>query len=233
MKKFVTMLVVLTVVVLAVSCGGKPDVKLATDTETKEPVTKIEETKEVIEKTEEVVEEKVEIVTEPIEDKPVVKETFVNKTAVFETNHGTFEIALWVDKAPIATGNMIDKINAGFYNNLIFHRIIDNFMIQGGDPQGTGMGGENMNVDPAFPGSSNIRGTIAMASSTTGQPMAYQSDAQFFISVVNNSFLDGSGFIAFGEVTSGMDIVDKLSKVQTGPNDAPVSPVTIVKAFIK
>ncbi len=156
-----------------------------------------------------------------------------SNVVVFDTSEGTFEISLWVDKAPIATGNMIDKANSGFYNGLIFHRIIDGFMIQGGDPQGTGMGGENMNVDPAFDGSSNVRGTIAMASSTTGQPMPFQSDAQFFISVVNNSFLDGSGFIAFGEVTSGMKIVDKISKVKTGANDAPVSSVVINKVYMK
>ncbi|MEZ4812268.1 MAG: peptidylprolyl isomerase [Caldisericia bacterium] len=248
MKKITTVLAVLMMVVLVASCGAKTNTeKVNNETE---PVKKIEETKKIEEKKIEeikkpveekkVAEEKTEEVSKPVEEKPQTTETDKgNIVAVFETNYGTYEVTLWVGKAPIAAGNMADKIKAGFFNNLTFHRIVNGFVIQGGDPLGNGTGGGNMNVDPKFTGSSNVKGTIAMASSTTGNPMPYQSDAQFFINLGDNSFLDGSGFIAFGEVTKGMDVVDKIANVETtyGPGgrekSTPVEPVLINKAYIK
>ncbi len=186
MKKILSVLVVIMIVIIAVSCGG-------------------------------------------------------NSIIVFETNHGNFEVTLWADKAPIASKNMVDKANSGFYDNLTFHRIVDGFVVQGGDPHGTGTGGENMKVDTTFADSTNIRGTIAMASSTiskNGRPMAHQSDAQFFINLDDNSNLDELGFVVFGEVTSGMDIVDAIAKVEVevgrmGEKSTPTTPVDIVKAYVK
>ncbi len=191
MKKIATIMAVLLVAVMVISCGGG---KTMSDAE--------------------------------------------NKVVVFETNYGTYEVTVWMGKAPIAAGNLVDKAEDGFFNNLTFHRVVKGFVIQGGDPLGTGTGGGNMNVDPKFTGSSNVRGTIAMASSTTGNPMPYQSDAQFFINLGDNSGLDGYGFIAFGEVTKGMDVVDKIANVETsvgasGEKSTPVEPVVINKAYVK
>lgn len=150
--------------------------------------------------------------------------------AVLETNYGTIEIELY-DDMPITTENFKNLIEAGVYDGVIFHRIIDNFMIQGGDPTGTGYG------DPTIPkikdefthadGNKNNRGTISMANAgpNTGS-------SQFFINLVNNNFLD-SAHPAFGEVISGMDIVDTIAKVEVGLRDKPVEDVIILSASLK
>jgi peptidylprolyl isomerase len=153
-----------------------------------------------------------------------------NKVAVLETSMGTIEIELYSDM-PITAGNFENLINKGVYNGVIFHRIIDGFMIQGGDPTGTGYG------DPKIPkirdefthagGNNNSRGTIAMANAgpNTGS-------SQFFINLIDNNFLD-TKHPAFGKVISGMDVVDKMAKVRTGANDRPVVSVTIISARMK
>lgn len=164
----------------------------------------------------------------------------LEKTVVFETNMGNIEFKLFAD-TPIAAKNMIDRVNAGKYNNLTFHRVIPDFMIQGGDPDGTGAGGGQMDLDPR-PNRKNVRGTLSMASSSRGQPIDNQSDCQFFINVNDNAHLDvpGYGFIVFAQVTSGMDVCDKISLVETEkpqpgmqPTNKPVTPVTILKAYVK
>ena len=151
-----------------------------------------------------------------------------------QTNYGDIVIQMY-DDMPITTGNFVSLVEKGTYDGVIFHRIIPNFMIQGGDPTGTGYG------DPSIPsiedefvaGHSNIRGTISMANAgpNTGS-------SQFFINLVDNSFLDydkqpfTSKHPVFGEVIEGMDVVDKIAAVQTGANDRPVEDVTIIKATV-
>jgi len=242
MKKFTAIMLVLAMIVFVVSCGSTPNEDEVSNTQDN---TEIVETNEDF--SESVTDPKTESIgeVEPIEEtNPTTNEekeeahSVDNKTVVFETNHGTFKITLWLGKAPIAAGNMVDKAESGFYNGLDFHRIVKGFVIQGGDPLGNGTGGNNMNVDPKFSGSSNVTGTVAMASSTTGNPMPYQSDAQFFINLAENTFLDDMGFIAFGEVTSGMDIVREIENVETvagpsGEKSSPTYPVTIEKAYVK
>ena len=145
-----------------------------------------------------------------------------------ETNYGDIVIQLYKDM-PITTGNFEKLVSEGFYDNTIFHRVIDGFMIQGGDPTGTGRGGPGYTIKDEFThkgGNKNNRGTISMANAgpNTG-------GSQFFINLVDNNYLD-TKHPAFGEVINGMDVVDKISSVQTDSNDRPLEPVTIIKASV-
>lgn len=156
-------------------------------------------------------------------------------TAVFETSMGTFKIKLYSDM-PITTGNFKKLVNEGFYDGLIFHRVIGNFMIQGGCPEGTGQGGPGYNITDEFvKGHSNTVGTIAMAN--TGQPNS--GGSQFFINLANNNYLDWdnqtspSAHPVFGEVTSGLDVVKKIGKVRTDRYDKPVDQVTIKRIYLE
>lgn len=145
-----------------------------------------------------------------------------------ETNYGDIVIQLYKDM-PVTSGNFEKLVSQGFYNNVTFHRVIEGFMIQGGDPTGTGSGGPGYNITDEFThkgGNKNNRGTISMANSGPNS-----GGSQFFINLVNNNFLD-SKHPAFGEVVKGMDIVDKIAAVQTDSNDKPLKPVVIIKATI-
>lgn len=158
------------------------------------------------------------------------------KVVVFETNHGTYEMNLNTN-TPIATSNMLMKIEAGFYNNLSFHRVVNGFVIQGGDPEGTGMGGGVMKMDPIGK-NSNLKGTISMASGSRNKPISDQSDAQFFINTADNVKLDDYGFVAFGRVTKGYDVIEKIENVKCvrgndGAMSSPVEKVIITKAWVK
>ena len=160
----------------------------------------------------------------------------MNRKAIFDTNKGKFTLELFEDKAPITTGNFIKLVNQGFYNGLIFHRVIPQFMIQGGCPQGTGTGGPGYTIKDEFHKDlSNVRGTIAMANRgpDTG-------GSQWFINVVDNCYLDydkkpySSAHPVFGKVIEGMDVVDAIGNVTTGDNDRPLQDVVLIKAeFIK
>ncbi|WP_459722328.1 peptidylprolyl isomerase [Sideroxyarcus sp. TK5] len=156
-----------------------------------------------------------------------------------ETNHGTITLQLDAEKAPSTTKNFLDYVNAGFYTNVIFHRVIPNFMIQGGGFE-PGMKQKKTN-DPikneAANGLKNDKYTIAMA--RTGDP--HSASAQFFINVRDNGFLDypgqdGWGYCVFGKVVEGMDVVDAIAKVKTGSSgfhqDVPKEDVVIIKAEV-
>ena len=150
------------------------------------------------------------------------------KKVKLETSEGDIIIALYSDM-PITTGNFVSLVEKGFYDGTIFHRIIPGFMIQGGDPLGTGYGGSGYEIKDEFThkgGNKNNRGTISMANSgpNTG-------GSQFFINVADNNFLD-SKHPAFGEVIEGMDVVDKISKVERDEKDKPLEDVFILKAEI-
>jgi len=145
---------------------------------------------------------------------------------LLKTSMGDITIRLF-DDMPITTGNFQKLVEQGFYNGVIFHRVIDGFMIQGGDPEGTGMGGPGYTIKDEFTDHNrNDRGTIAMANSgpNTG-------GSQFFINLVDNSFLD-SKHPAFGKVIAGMDVVDAIGKVQKDANDRPLTEVKIIQAKI-
>lgn len=151
-----------------------------------------------------------------------------NKKVKLETNYGDIIIELYGDM-PITTGNFEKLVSEGFYDGIIFHRIIDGFMIQGGDPQGNGMGGPGYTIKDEFTnkgGNKNDRETISMANAgpNTG-------GSQFFINLVNNNFLDAK-HPAFGEVVKGMDVVDKIAKVKIDYKDKPLNEVKIIKASL-
>ena len=142
------------------------------------------------------------------------------------TSMGDITIQLYSDM-PITAGNFKKLVEKGFYDGVIFHRIIDGFMIQGGDPEGTGMGGPGYTIEDEFTDNNrNDRGTIAMANAgpNTG-------GSQFFINLVDNSFLDDM-HPAFGKVIEGMDVVDKIGKVKTGAMDRPAKEVKILSAKV-
>lgn len=144
---------------------------------------------------------------------------------MLETNLGKMKIELFEKEMPITAGNFRKLVEKGFYNGVIFHRVIPDFMIQGGDPTGTGMGGPGYNIKDEFSkNNSNARGTISMANAgpNTG-------GSQFFINVVDNHYLN-SKHPVFGKVVEGLDIADKISKVDRDRMDRPVSKVTIQKA---
>lgn len=154
---------------------------------------------------------------------------------VLETNMGNIEIVL-TDNMPITTGNFKKNVKDEIYDGVIFHRVMANFMIQGGDPTGTGMGDPSIATieDEFVEGSTNVKGTISMANRgpNTGS-------SQFFINLVDNVYLDwdkqpaSSKHPAFGKVISGMDVVEAIGKVKVGPGDKPVDDVKINKAYIK
>jgi len=157
-----------------------------------------------------------------------------NVKVKLETNHGDIVIELYGDM-PVTAGNFKGLVEAGTYDGVIFHRIIPNFMIQGGDPTGTGTGDPKIASikDEFVAGHSNVRGTLSMANRgpNTGS-------SQFFINLVDNSFLDydkqplSSKHPVFGEVVEGMNVIDKIAGVQTGAGDRPVEDVVILKAVV-
>lgn len=143
-------------------------------------------------------------------------------TVKLYTNYGAITLELDADKAPATVENFLAYVGAGHYDNTVFHRVIDNFMIQGGGFE-PGLKNQKPTRDPieneADNGLKNLRGTIAMA--RTGEP--HSATAQFFINVVDNAFLDYRapnqqdwGYCVFGRVTEGLDVVDAIRKVETG-----------------
>ena len=158
-----------------------------------------------------------------------------------KTNFGDITLELFEDKAPKTVANFLSYVQDGFFDNTIFHRVINNFMVQGG-----GFTEDMEQKDTKAPieneannGVANEVGTIAMA--RTQDP--HSATSQFFINVNNNDFLNhtsesanGWGYCAFGKVTEGMDVVEKIKAVKTGNSgyhqDVPVEPVIIEKAFV-
>jgi len=143
---------------------------------------------------------------------------------------GDIHIALDYQNAPLSSANFVSLVNKGFYNGLTFHRIIKGFMIQGGDPKGTGSGGPGYSIKGEFRSNgvknmlSHQRGVISMARSQDPD----SAGSQFFICDKNDEFLDGN-YAAFGKVTAGMDVVDKIAGVAKGSGDRPNKPVIIEK----
>jgi cyclophilin family peptidyl-prolyl cis-trans isomerase len=168
----------------------------------------------------------------------------MNPVAVLETNKGVVEIELFDDSMPITAGNFVKLVDEGFYDGIKFHRVIDGFMVQGGDPNTKtdqvftyGQGGPEYSIpDEHIEGDllSNVRGTISMANSGPNS-----GGSQFFINLVDNTNLDfnkpplSSKHPVFGRVVSGMDVVDAISGVETGPSNLPVEDVVIEKATIR
>ena len=152
--------------------------------------------------------------------------TEAGKKVLLKTSMGDIILQLYEDM-PITAGNFQKLVEMGFYDGTVFHRIISGFMIQGGDPTGTGCGGPGYAIKDEFTRKNkNDRYTISMANAgpNTG-------GSQFFINLVNNNFLD-SKHPVFGKVVEGQDVVDALGKVKTGANDKPVKEVKIESAKV-
>ena len=138
-------------------------------------------------------------------------------------NGGIIKIELYEDKAPITVANFEKLVKEGFYDGLIFHRVISGFMIQGGDPTGTGMGGASERIKGEFAINgvqndiSHLRGVISMARSQ----MPDSASSQFFICHADATFLDGQ-YAAFGKVTEGMEVVDEIAETATNYADRPL-----------
>ena len=155
-----------------------------------------------------------------------------NPVVTFEMEDGDIMKAeLYPEIAPNTVNNFISLVNKGFYDGLIFHRVISGFMIQGGDPEGTGCGGSGKEILGEFKANgvnntiSHKRGVISMARSQWFN----SASSQFFICDANDEFLDGQ-YAAFGHVVQGMEVVDKIASTKTDRNDRPLQKVVIEKA---
>ena len=159
---------------------------------------------------------------------------------VFETSLGNFEVELFEKEAPISAKNFLDYVDDGFFDGVIFHRVIPGFMIQGGGFE-PGMKQKKTRApikNEATNGVKNARGTLSMARTN----VVDSATAQFFVNLVDNDFLDHSGpanygYAVFGKVSSGMDVIDKIAKVATtnraGHQNVPAQDVVITKATSK
>ncbi len=142
--------------------------------------------------------------------------------ATMQTNKGTIEIELFDDDAPKTVENFSKLARDGFYDGVIFHRVIPDFMIQGGDPTGTGSGGPGYQFEDEFNDNKIVRGALAMANAGPNT-----NGSQFFVVTADACpWLDGKHTV-FGRVTSGMDVVDTIEQVDTGPGDRPKDDVRI------
>jgi len=151
-----------------------------------------------------------------------------NRHARFKTSMGDIRIELFEDNAPITTANFIKLAESGYYNNLIFHRVIDNFMIQGGCPNGTGTGGPGYRIKDEFHPNLKHDGPGILSMANAGPNTG---GSQFFITLVATDWLDGRHAV-FGKVVDGMDVVSSIGKVHTGPQDRPLDDVTIEEVTI-
>ena len=158
-----------------------------------------------------------------------------NPIVTIEMENGDkIKLELFPDKAPESVGNFVSLAKSGFYDGLIFHRVISGFMIQGGDPTGTGMGGPGYRIKGEFRQNGFInpikhtRGVISMARSM----MPNSAGSQFFIMHEDAPHLDG-GYAAFGRVTEGMEAVDKIASCETGANDRPVKEQKMKKVTVE
>jgi cyclophilin family peptidyl-prolyl cis-trans isomerase len=161
------------------------------------------------------------------EEKGSKSEPKKNPIVVMETNFGTLEIELLFDAAPNTAKNFLDLVNKKFYNGLTFHRIVPDFVIQGGDPKGDGTGGPGYSIKDEKSTQAEVRGTLGMAKSGPNT-----AGSQFYINLKDNTRLDGMGFCGFAKVVKGMEVADKISMLPR-IGETPKEKVTIIKAYIK
>ena len=151
-----------------------------------------------------------------------------NPTARFTTNQGSFDVELFEDKAPATAKNFAKLVEKGFYDGTVFHRVIDGFMIQGGDPTGTGRGGPGYSIKDEFNPSLRHSGEGILSMANAGPNTG---GSQFFITLAATPWLDNKHAI-FGRVTSGMEVVHAIGKVPTAGGDRPKQEVRIEKVSI-
>lgn len=153
----------------------------------------------------------------------------MNRHATIETSMGNIKVLLYEDKAPLTTANFIKLSEKGFYNSVLFHRVIPNFMVQTGDPRGDGTGGPGYMIKDEFGQGlrHNKPGILSMANAGPNS-----GGSQFFITTVPTPWLDGKHAI-FGEVVEGQDVVNNMSGVKRNSQDRPLTPIMIKKITIQ
>lgn len=198
--------VIITILVAILLIAGMVGYALYNNQKTKKPNNNENKTENTV-----VSEKEENTVSEENKEEDKVYSKGKHRAEMVIKDYGTIALELDADVAPITVENFAQLVNEGFYNGLTFHRIISGFMIQGGDPQGTGMGGSDKEIKGEFAANgvknniSHTRGVISMARAT-----AYDSaSSQFFIVHQDSKFLDGN-YAGFGRVTSGIEIVDKI-----------------------
>jgi peptidyl-prolyl cis-trans isomerase B (cyclophilin B) len=151
-----------------------------------------------------------------------------NPIVVIETDFGNIELELFWKETPITAGNMLKLVNKGFYNGLTFHRIVPNFVIQGGDPKGDGTGGPGYTIPFEQAKTKHLRGSLGMARAQDPN----SAGSQFYICLKDLPNLDGN-YVVFGKVIKGMEAVDKIAQVKTGPMDRPLEKVVMKRVYEK
>lgn len=152
-----------------------------------------------------------------------------NRIVAFETSHGTFRVELFDDRAPKTTANFASLIEKSFYDGVVFHRVIDGFMIQGGCPEGSGRGGPGYQISDEFHPElrHDVEGVLSMANAGPNS-----GGSQFFVTLAATPWLDDRHAV-FGKVIEGIEIVRAIGKVRTGGGDRPAEPVTMNRVVLE
>ncbi len=150
-----------------------------------------------------------------------------NPIIAIDTDFGTMTLELYRDVAPGHSDSMLARVQEGFYNGLNFHRIIDGFMIQGGDPTGTGTGNAGYNLKAEFSDLPHVEGTLSMARASDPN----SASCQFYVCLARAPHLDGQ-YTVFGQLLDGFDALRKIGKVETNQRDKPLQDVVMRKAYI-
>jgi cyclophilin family peptidyl-prolyl cis-trans isomerase len=195
-------------------CGAQEEAQVEEKKGEMEEVTQAEETTEETGK--------------PITKEPIERDK--NPIVVMETNHGTMEIELFWKETPKIAENFLRLVISEYYDGLTFHRIVSGFVIQGGDPLGTGTGGPGYTLPDEPTTKKHDRGALAMARGAEGN-----NGSQFYIvlSKERTAHLDAQNFSIFAQVVKGMDVVEKIAQVEKGPRDMPKEKVIMTKVYEK
>jgi peptidyl-prolyl cis-trans isomerase B (cyclophilin B) len=148
-------------------------------------------------------------------------------SVLIETTEGPITVELFPEEAPMHVNSFVFLAKEGFYEGVIFHRVIPGFMIQGGDPTGTGTGGPGYQVKAEFNKKKHARGVLSAARSASPD----SAGSQFFLMHADAPHLDGQ-YTAYGQITSGLEVVDKIAAAPTGANDRPKNPAKITKMTV-
>jgi len=195
-------------------CGAQEEAQVQEKKGEMEEVTQAEETTEETGK--------------PITKEPIERDK--NPIVVMETNHGTMEIELFWKETPKIAENFLRLVISQYYDGLTFHRIVPGFVIQGGDPLGTGTGGPGYTLPDEPTTKKHDRGALAMARGAEGN-----NGSQFYIvlSKERTAHLDAQNFSIFAQVVKGMEVVEKIAQVEKGPRDMPKEKVIMTKVYEK
>lgn len=150
------------------------------------------------------------------------------KFAILETSEGNIKIELRADKAPKTVNNFVDLARSGFYHDMLWHRVVKQFVIQTGDPTGTGTGGAGRQIDDEISDLNFVAGIVGMANSG-----ANTNDSQFFITTADAQESLNGKYTSFAQVVEGMDVVEKIATVQVDKDEKPVTPVYLNNIIVK